>query len=104
IGLSNFSYADYVILSATLSYAIAEELNDEDLDLFIIFLGQITSDLALLRTKRGYDLKRKLAQNQQDQEGIYDTLVAEQGAEDISIVGLRRKKKRYRKTKKEKKA
>ena len=53
LGLASISYADYVILSATLSFAIAEELNDLDLDMLIVFFGMVTSDLALLRTKRG---------------------------------------------------
>ncbi|MGL5313288.1 MAG: hypothetical protein ACRC92_08570 [Peptostreptococcaceae bacterium] len=53
IGLQNLSYADFIVLSSVLSYAIAEELNDIDLDLFIVFLGMIQSDMATLRIQRG---------------------------------------------------
>lgn len=100
-GLSNYSYVDYVILSATLSYAISEELNDEDLDFIVVFLSQITSDLALLRTKRGYDLKKAAAKVQQDTDAV-DAVISDIGSEDIIISELGRGKKKYKKTRKKK--
>lgn len=100
-GLSNYSYIDYVILSSTLSYAISEELNDEDLDFIVVFLSQVTSDLALLRTKRGYDLKKLAASAQQD-TSVLDAVSAEGGSEDIIISELGRGKKKYKRVRKKK--
>lgn len=100
-GLSNYSYADYIILSSTLSYAIAEELNDEDLDFLLIFLGQVEANLALLRTKRSYDLNKMSTQTQQDTEAI-DAVVEETGSEDVFIPNLVRNKKKYKKIRKRK--
>lgn len=52
-GFSQFSYFDFVSLASVLAYAIAEELDDVDLEYFLIFLGQLQSDLAFLRLDRG---------------------------------------------------
>ena len=52
-GIQSWNYADFIVLSSVLAYAIAEELNDIDLDLFIVFLGSVQSDLATLRLQRG---------------------------------------------------
>lgn len=79
LGLENISYADYIILSSTLSYAIAEELTDTDLDMLIVFAGMIASDLALLRTKRGI-IKGKKAASQAIEEQNQD-------AENEAIIG-----------------
>lgn len=76
IGLQNLSYADFIVLSSILSYAISEELNDIDLDLFIVFLGIVQSDLATLRIQRG--LKNNGSLN-----AAIDT--TDTGAKDISI-------------------
>lgn len=100
-GLSNYSYADYVILSSTLSYAISEELNDEDLDFLVVFLSQVTSDLALLRTQRGYKLK-KLASSTQQEINDIDATVSEGGSEDIIVSELGRGKHKYKKVKRKK--
>lgn len=99
--LSNYTYLDYVMLSATLSYALSEELNDEDLDFVIVFLSQITSDLALLRTKRGYDLKKLASKIKQNTDSI-DAVISEQGSEDIIGTQLGRCKKKYKKIRKKK--
>ena len=34
-GLNSFSYADFVLLSSTISYAIAEEVSVEDLEILV---------------------------------------------------------------------
>ncbi|WP_278681996.1 hypothetical protein [Paraclostridium bifermentans] len=91
LGLSRYTYADYVILSSTLAYAIGEELNDEDLTLFIVFLGQISADLSLIRTKRGL-LPVNLADNQE--QDIIAAEETEQSIEDVTSAELTRSKKR----------
>lgn len=100
-GLSNYSYVDYVILSATVAYALSDELNDEDLDFIVVFLSQITSDLALLRTKRGYNLK-KLATKAQENTGTIDAIISESGSEDAIVSELGRGNRKYKKIRKKK--
>ncbi|MGL5346966.1 MAG: hypothetical protein ACRDA3_06420 [Peptostreptococcaceae bacterium] len=95
IGMQNWSYADFVVLSSVLAYAIAEELNDIDLDLFIVFLGSVQSDLATLRLQRG------IRNNQNDIITEIDT--TNTGVEDISSQILRSSKtKKVKKIRKKK--
>lgn len=94
-GMQNWSYADFVVLSSVLAYAIAEELNDIDLDLFIVFLGSVQSDLATLRLQRG------IRNNKNDVIAEIDT--ADIGVEDISSqVSRRSKTKKIKRIKKKK--
>lgn len=72
--LYQFSYADYVLLSSTIAYAIGEDLNDPDLDILIAFFGMITSDLAILRTRRG--IIDGLSKIQNINNGVDDTIGA----------------------------
>lgn len=65
IGLDKFSYADFVVLSSIISYSIAEELSETDLELLVSFLSMISSDLALLLVKKGIE-KDKLNQTSSD--------------------------------------
>ncbi len=102
LGLDRFSYADFVLLSSTLSFVIGEELNDADLDLIIIFLGMVSADLALISAKRAI-LRRKQALQNQNGAAIDTTIT---GAESALVAGLPRKskikKKKIYKRKKEK--
>lgn len=106
LGLASISYADYVILSATLSFAIAEELNDADLDMLIVFFGMVTSDLALLRTKRG--ITNALSEQDTSEEAIIGSEEASEGGESIASLSStlrgrsRKKSKRIKKVKKKK--
>lgn len=100
LGLSSLSYADFVILSSTLSFAIAEELNDQDLDMFLIFLGMVEADLALLRTKRGI----RNALNQTNEDAIIGSEESTEASDVITSTLTRssKKKKRIKKVKKKK--
>lgn len=91
-GLINFTYADYVILSSTLAYAIGEELNDADLTLFLVFLSQLSADLSLILTKRG--LENKQANNQLQQESIVSETETEEEIENIIAHELTKGRKR----------
>ncbi|QJA08348.1 hypothetical protein HF520_05025 [Romboutsia sp. CE17] len=109
LGLASIGYADYVILSATLSYAIAEELNDLDLDMLIVFAGMITSDLALLRTRRG--IINGINQANQQNTGEEATIGGEEtifAGEDIAaqlsaVRGSKKKRRKIKKVKRKKK-
>ncbi len=92
VGLSRYTYADYVILSSTIAYAIGEELSDEDLALLIVFLSQVSADLALIRTKRAIELSQSGA-NQVEESDILDVLDVEDTLDDIPIL-VRNKTKR----------
>ncbi|CEO07147.1 Uncharacterised protein [[Clostridium] sordellii] len=100
LGLAKFTYADYVILSSTLSYAVAEELNDDDLDFLLVFLSQIAADLALIRTKRGYE--QKLLEEQVEQTVVEESSSIEIPEDDI-VNELGRNTKKITKKKKIKK-
>lgn len=63
LGLNRLSYADYVLLASVAAYAISEDLNDTDLDLLIVFFSMMSSDLALIRTKRGIRRREQLENN-----------------------------------------
>mgnify|MGYP003204101167 FL=1 len=88
-GLNSFSYADFVLLSSTISYAIAEEVSVEDLEILVTFLGMISADLALLLIKKG-----RLAASQAAQSTSIDT-TTEETSEDVESTLVR--KSRHRK-------
>lgn len=90
LGLASLSYADFVILSSTLSFAIAEELNDQDLDLLLIFLGMVETDLALLRTQRGI----RNALSQTGEEAIIGAEESTEVSDVIASNSVRRVKKK----------
>lgn len=106
LGLAGISYADYIILSSTLSYAIAEELNDIDLDMLIVFTGMITSDLALLRTKRGIIKGINTINKNMAEEAIIGSEESTLAGENIDIQSANRgeikKGKRIKKIKRRK--
>lgn len=77
LGLDRLSYSDYVLLASLAAYAISEDLNDTDLDLLIVFFSMMSSDLALIRTKR------VIRQREQAKNNIPDT---DNAAIDSSIV------------------
>ncbi|MGL6105083.1 hypothetical protein [Romboutsia sp.] len=89
LGLDKFSYGDFVVLSSIIAYAIAEELNQTDLELLLAFLGMISSDIAILLIKQGID-NAKL-------NGAIETTVQETANESVSSQLARKSK--YKKVK-----
>lgn len=85
--LYKFSYADFVLLSSTISYAIAEDLNDADLEVLIAFLGMITSDLAILLTRRGIieGLSKGKMVTDSGTESVISSTVASQSSDFATI-------------------
>lgn len=105
-GLVNYTYADYVILSSTLAFAISEELDDADLALFIVFLSQVSSDLALIRTKRAVAASLAGANQvaeEEEEENVLESVDIVESVDDILVSQLVRNKKRKLKRKKIKK-
>lgn len=98
IGLENLSYADYVLLASLAAFSIGDDLNDNDLDLLIVFFSMMSSDLALIRTKRGVaqrNLAAKKALEQANQNGAEEAAVNSTiaGAEESLVGDLSRAKK-----------
>lgn len=104
LGLSSFSYADFILLSSTVSYAIAEELNDVDLALLIVFLGMITSDLALLSTQNRILRALGTVQAEEDIVGEEESLIGSTvGVSAVTRSNKTKKRKRIKRIKKVKK-
>lgn len=98
IGLENLSYADYVLLASLAAFSIADDLNDNDLDLLIVFFSMMSSDLALIRTKRGVAQRNqavKQAATQINQNGAENAAIGSitTGGEESLIADLSRTKK-----------
>lgn len=101
--LYQFSYADYVLLSSTIAYAIGEDLNDADLDILISFFGMITSDLAILRTRRGIiQGLAKAKSTNTGVDGVIGATESTQASESIAA-NLSRNLQKQNNTKKRKK-
>lgn len=81
IGLASFSYADYILLSSVIAYSIAEELNDDDLSMFIIFLDLLLADLGLIVAKRGIEARNSAEESEAVEEGTIEGI--ESVEEDI---------------------
>lgn len=79
--MSRFSYADFVLLSSTISYAISEETSLDDLEILITFLGMISTDLTLLLIKR----RRSVYNQQIDQQADIDDETQDVSDDDVNI-------------------
>ncbi len=79
--MSRFSYADFVLLSSTISYAISEETSLDDLEILITFLGMISTDLTLLLIKR----RRSVYNQQIDQQADIDNETQDVSDDDANI-------------------
>lgn len=62
--LSDFSYAELIVLSATLSYSLAEELDEEDLAIFLVFLGLLLAEMQTIVTQRAIKARSQAAENE----------------------------------------
>lgn len=100
IGLDKFSYADFVVLSSVISYAIAEELSEIDLELLVSFLGMISADLALLIIKKGLEEARlNETLDTTAQETIEESTLSQLGRKNNFRKVKRIKKVKYKKKK-----
>ena len=57
--LSDFTYAELIVLSSTLAYSIGEELDEEDLEVFAVFLGLLIAELQLIVTQKTFNNKNQ---------------------------------------------
>lgn len=49
---SDFSYAELIVLSATLSYSISEELDEDDLAILVAFLALLLAEIEVILAQR----------------------------------------------------
>lgn len=59
IKFCDFSYAELIVLAATLSYSLAEELDEDDMAMFLVFLGLLISDIQVLIAQKAIKAKRQ---------------------------------------------
>lgn len=52
------------MLSATLSYTLAEELDEEDLAIFLVFLGLVLSEMQTIVTQRAIKARSQVTENE----------------------------------------
>lgn len=98
LNLESISYADYVILSSTLAYAVTEELSDTDIDMILVFLGLLEADIALIRTRRGIIQGTSASsQNSIGAEAIIGGDLSSSTGDITSQIGTSRGKNRKRK-------
>lgn len=62
--LSDFSYAELIVLSATLSYSLAEELDEDDLAIFLVFLGLLLAEMQALVAQREIKARSQVTANE----------------------------------------
>lgn len=58
--LSDFSYAELILLSSTLSYSLAEELDEDDLAIFLVFLGLLLAEMQAIVVQRSIKAKQQV--------------------------------------------
>lgn len=60
IKFSDFSYAELIVLAATLSYSLAEELDEDDIAIFLVFLGLLLADMQTLVAQKAIKAKQQV--------------------------------------------
>lgn len=69
-GIASLSYAELVVLSATLAYSIVEEMDEDDLTIFLGFLGLLLSEIEILVSQR--ELEGKSTDTSLEEEDVVE--------------------------------
>lgn len=69
-GFASLSYAEIVVLSATLAYSIVEEMDEDDLTIFLGFLGLLLSEIEILVSQR--ELEGKSTDTSLEEEDVVE--------------------------------
>lgn len=96
-GLSRFNYADFVLLSSTISYAISEETSLDDLEILITFLGMISTDLTLLLIKRRRSVYNQQADIDDETQDVSDDDANISLSRNLNTKTIKRVKRKKRK-------
>lgn len=70
--LSDFSYADLIILSATLSYSLAEEFDEDDLSIFLVFLGLLIAEMQTIVAQKAIQAKSQIIPDEDEDLDLED--------------------------------
>lgn len=95
--MSRFSYADFVLLSSTISYAISEETSLDDLEILITFLGMISTDLTLLLIKRRRSVYNQQADIDDETQDVSDDDANISLSRNLNTKTIKRVKRKKRK-------
>lgn len=60
IKFSDFSYAELIVLAATLSYSLADELDEDDLAILLVFLGLLLADMQTLVAQKAIKARQQV--------------------------------------------
>lgn len=61
---SDFSYAELIVLSATLSYSLSEELDEDDLAIFLVFLGLLLAEMQAIVAQKAIKSKSQVTEDE----------------------------------------
>lgn len=95
--MSRFNYADFVLLSSTISYAISEETSLDDLEILITFLGMISTDLTLLLIKRRRSVYNQQADIDDETQDVSDDDANISLSRNLNTKTIKRVKRKKRK-------
>ncbi len=59
IKFSDFSYAELIVLASTFSYSLFEELDEEDIAIYLVFLGLLISNMQVLVAQKAIKAKQQ---------------------------------------------
>ncbi|WP_419727169.1 hypothetical protein [Terrisporobacter petrolearius] len=59
IKFSDFSYAELIVLASTFSYSLFKELDEEDIAIYLVFLGLLLSNMQVLVAQKAIKAKRQ---------------------------------------------
>lgn len=60
IKFSDFSYAELIVLASTFSYSLFEELDEEDIAIYLVFLGLLLSNMQVLVAQKAIKAKQQV--------------------------------------------
>ena len=70
--LSDFSYADLIILSAILSYSLAEDFDEDDLSIFLVFLGLLIAEMQTIVAQKAIQAKSQIIPDEDEDLDLED--------------------------------
>lgn len=59
IKFSDFTYAELIVLAATLSYSLAEGLDEDDLAILLVFLGLLLANIRVITTQKAIEAEQQ---------------------------------------------
>ena len=70
VKFSDFTYPELVVLSATLAYSLSEELDEDDLAIFLVFLGLLLAEMEVIVAQRALEKKNSSISAEEEEEDV----------------------------------